>query len=85
MGCGSMRRSKADQDGAGATLALVRGRRSVTDPVRAVATWRRRHGSGVGSPVALAGEHGNVRDGCANMSCHGVALAGHLIGVGPPP
>lgn len=63
-----VRRSKADQDGAGATLALVRGRRSVTDPVRAVATWLEQAGHSSSPLLRAVDRVGNLGPGRLDTS-----------------
>ena len=40
----TIRRSKTDQEGHGQTVAVARGNRPETDPVAALAAWRRRRG-----------------------------------------
>ncbi len=63
-----IRRAKADQDGVGATLALVRGRRAATDPVRAVHAWVEQAGHTTGPLLRAVDRGGNLGHGRLNTS-----------------
>lgn len=63
-----IRRAKADQDGVGATLALVRGRRAATDPVRAVHAWLEQAGHTTGPLLRAVDRGGNPGQGRLNTS-----------------
>jgi len=58
-----LRRGKSDQDGAGTTLALVRGRRTVTCPVRAAEAWLTAAGHTGGPLLRAVGRGGRVGTG----------------------
>jgi len=58
-----LRRGKSDQDGAGTILALVRGRRAATCPVRAVETWLASAGHPSGPLLRAVDRSGRVGTG----------------------
>ena len=57
-----LRRSKSDQEGAGATLGLHFGDRPLSCPVRAVQDWMRHHTITEGPIFRSVDRHGNVSD-----------------------
>jgi integrase len=58
----TVRRSKTDQEGVGATLGLPFGSDRLTCPVRAVRDWRARSGGSDGPLLRAVDQHGRVAD-----------------------
>ena len=57
-----LRRSKADQEGVGATLGLHYGDRPLSCPVRAMQDWLRHHAITEGAVFRGVDRHGNIGD-----------------------